>query len=124
MIFSTCSNTSGKVCQLYRDSFDFIFEANGTKVKPTAVKAPDMNAYIERFIGSLRRECLNQLMIFSEIQLKHVVREYVQFYNTQRPHQGINNQIPKPPTQKLEKGQVVCRERLGGLLNSYERLAA
>lgn len=82
-----------------------------------------MNAYIERFIGSLQRECLDHLMLFSKRQLEFAVNEYIEFYNTQRPHQGIDNDIPKPLNKPTPTGEVICRKRLGGLLNSFERTA-
>jgi transposase InsO family protein len=110
--------------QIYQSSFDAIFEANGTKVAPTCVAAPDMNAFIERFILSLKSESLSHLMIFSKGQLQFAVQQYIQFYNTQRPHQGLDNEIPKPPGTEMATGEISCRERLGGLLKSYERLAA
>jgi putative transposase len=76
----------------------------------------------ERVIRSLKGECLSHLMLFSKKQLELAVREYVQFYNTQRPHQGLDNEIPIAPA--MENGEIVCKERLGGLLKSYERLVA
>ena len=109
--------------KIYQPSFDHIFKANGTKVSRTSIGAPDMNSFIERFILSLKSECLNQLMLFSKEQLQYAVREYIQFYNTQRPHQGLDNEIPKAKVN-VAAGEVVCLERLGGLLKSYERKAA
>jgi hypothetical protein len=74
-------------------------------------------------IKSLKPECLSHLMLFSKKQLELAVREYVQFYNTQRPHQGLDNEIPIPP-KFIGNGEIVCKERLGGLLKSYERQVA
>ena len=74
--------------KIYQDSFDHIFESNGTKVAPTSIAAPDMNSFIERFILSLKSENLSHLMIFSKGQLQFAVQQYIQFYNTQRPHQA------------------------------------
>ena len=108
--------------QIYQDSFDYIFESNGTKVARTSVAAPDQNSVIERYIGSLKSECLNHLMIFSKEQLEYCVWQYIDYYNKERPHQGIGNQIPKPKKKK-GTGEVICTERLGGLLKSYERAA-
>jgi putative transposase len=76
----------------------------------------------ERVIRSLKSECLSHLMLFSKKQLELAVQEYVQFYNTQRPHQGLGNEIPTAP--EIGNGEIVCKERLGGLLKSYERLVA
>ena len=110
--------------KIYQDSFDDIFEANGTTVAKTSPGSPDMNSFIERFILSLKSECLNHLMLFSRKQLEYAVREYIEFYNTQRPHQGLENEIPRPSDKQGQNGEVVCLQRLGGLLKSYERVAA
>ena len=112
--------------KIYQDSYDATFESHGTKVRTTSIGAPNMNAYIERFIGSLQRECLDHLVLFSKRQLQYAVSEYIEFYNTQRPHQGIDNEIPKPKDHDPDNttGKVICHKRLGGLLNSFERVAA
>ena len=108
--------------KIYQPSFDAVFESGGTKVATTCIAAPDMNSMAERVIRSLKGECLSQLMLFSKKQLELAVREYVQFYNTQRPHQGLDNEIPIAP--EMGNGEIFCKERLGGLLKSYERLVA
>jgi putative transposase len=86
----------------------------------TCIAAPDMNSMVERVIRSLKLEFLSHLMLFSKNQLKLAVREYIQFYNTQIPHQGLDNKIPIAP--EMENGKIICKERLGGLIKSYERL--
>ena len=110
--------------KIYQPSFDDIFESNGTKVARTSIAAPDQNSFIERFVLSLKTECLNRLMIFSKAQLEYAVKEYIEFYNTQRPHQGLDNKIPRPPDKKAQSSEVLCLQRLGGLLKSYERKSA
>ena len=112
--------------KIYQDSYDHTFESHGTKVRTTSIGVPNMNTYIERFIGSLQRECLDHLVLFSKRQLQYAVTEYLEFYNTQRPHQGIDNEIPKPKKEftNTSSGKVICHKRLGGLLNSFERVAA
>ena len=110
--------------QIYQSNFDDIFESSGTSVRRTSIRSPDLNSHIERFIRSLKEECLSQLMIFSKNQLEYVVREYLQFYNKERPHQGLGNKIPLKTNWKVGEGEVVCEERLGGLLTSFERLSA
>ena len=109
--------------KVYQPSSDDVFQDNGTKVKPTSIGAPDMNAYVERFIRSLKEECLSNLVLYKESQLSDVVQKYIVFYNTKRPHQGLDNQIPKAPAETSPEGKVICIESLGGLLNSYERQA-
>ena len=109
--------------KVYQPSFDDIFQDNGTKVKTTSIGAPDMNAYIERFIRSMKEECLSNLVLYKESQLRNAVKKYISFYNTKRPHQGLDNQIPKSTLDNSAKGNITCIESLGGLLNSYERQA-
>jgi transposase InsO family protein len=62
----------------------------------TSIRAPNMNAYAERFVRSVRQEALDNFIIVSREQAKRIVREYVEYYNHQRPHQGIGNDIPDP----------------------------
>ena len=91
----------------------------------TPVRAPRANAYCERFIGSLRRECLDHILILSEKQLRCLVNEYVQYFNGDRPHQGIDQRIPaEPDTSQPAVGEIVARPVLGGLHHAYSRRAA
>jgi transposase InsO family protein len=75
-------------------SFDAVFQAAGASVLPTAVQAPRMNAICERLIGTLRRELLDRSLILGERQLRAVLAEYKEHYNTARPHQGIGQRVP------------------------------
>ncbi len=91
----------------------------------TPVRAPRANAYCERFIGSLRRECLDYFLILSEKHLRRIVKEYVHYFNTDRPHQGINQRIPAAPASSPPiDGEIVARPVLGGLHHAYSRRAA
>jgi putative transposase len=90
----------------------------------TPVRAPRANAYCERFIGSLRRECLDHILILSERQLRRLVNEYVQYFNDERPHQGINQRIPSGLEPFSDKGEIVTRPVLGGLHPAYRRKVA
>ncbi len=83
--------------------------------------APHLNCVIERSVRSIKSECLNRMLIFGERHLEYVIEEYMEHYHTERAHQGIGNEIIEPPPQG--KGEVVCQERLGGLLNFYRRAA-
>src|SRR5262245_34718087 len=69
-------------------SFALMFEAVGTRMIRTAPRAPDMNAFAERFVGTLRRELLDYVLIFSDEHLRYLITEYVRSYNHARPHQG------------------------------------
>ena len=90
----------------------------------TPFRAPNANAYVERWVRTVRTECLDRLFILGEGQLRHVLGEYVDYYNEARPHQGLNQQIPIPPQPTSPEGEVRCRDVLSGLLHDYYRAAA
>ena len=90
----------------------------------TAYQAPNMNAVAERFVGSVKRECLDRMILFGEQHLRNSLHEFVEHYHGDPPHQGLGNEriatgSDEPPTE----GEVVADERLGGLLRSYRRVA-
>jgi hypothetical protein len=92
--------------------------------------APKANCYVERLIGSLRRECLDHLLIVSEAHLQKVLDEYSDFFNEARPHQGIGQRRPatsETPAlatrSPLDSGTVVARPVLGGLHHDYQLAA-
>jgi putative transposase len=87
----------------------------------TPYHAPKANAIVERFIGSVRRECLDNLLLFNEKHLIHVVKTYVSYFNQERPHQGIAQRVPDHPVASLpnNKGKVVSIAVLGGLHHHY-----
>ncbi len=86
-----------------------------------------MNPHVERFIGTLKSECLDHFIFFGEDHLRYVIREYLHYYNECRPHQGVGNILlneagPSEPTP-LQIREVVCDEWVGGRLKSYRRAA-
>jgi hypothetical protein len=88
-------------------------------------RSPNLNAWIERFMRSIKSECLDRMIFFGEDSLRRAVREYVAHYHAERNHQGLGNSIIAPlphPTKAV--GRVRCRERLGGMLRYYHREAA
>jgi putative transposase len=93
----------------------------------TPVRAPRANATCERYLGSVRRECLDQLMILSEAHLRGVLREYVAYFNRARPHQGIGQAIPAGVSpaapQGVDTGRIVALPVLGGLHHDYRHAA-
>jgi putative transposase len=110
-------------------AFDTVFRADGVRVIRTPLQAPNANAHIERWVGSVRRECLDRLLIFGRCQLDHVLRVYVRHYNEQRPHRALNLQAPDPRTLPSTRGDPVSaavrrRDVLGGLIHEYEAAAA
>ncbi len=111
----------------YGPCFDRVAAASGIRVLRTPVRAPRANATCERFLGSVRRECLDQLLIVGEAQLRRVLHAYVAYFNHARPHQGIGQAIPvraaPAERRKAEPGLVVAFPVLGGLHHDYRRVA-
>ena len=107
----------------YSKKFDQILKSEGINVRRLPRRSPNLNAWIESWIGSLKRECLNHFLVLNEKHLDHLMKEYVAHYNTERPHQSMDN---KPLIQLpiSSKGDVKCKERLGGVLKHYYREAA
>jgi putative transposase len=112
---------------LYR-WFDKILEARGVDSRRLAYRAPNTNAYVERFIQSLQVECLDHFLVFGEKHLDYLVREYVEHYHMERPHQGLGNlkigdRAPPADSTAADLDRVERRTRLGGLLSHYVRAA-
>jgi putative transposase len=112
----------------YTADTDRVFQKRGIAVKPVGPRAPNLNAFIERWIQSLKHEALNYFVVFGLEHFDHIVREYVDYYHECHPHQGIGNRLigadtqdVPPPIENLE--QLECTSRLGGLLKSYCRAA-
>ncbi|TWT66235.1 Integrase core domain protein [Posidoniimonas polymericola] len=113
----------------YSKRFDRVFSDAGAVVEPTAPRAPNQNAFVERWIQSVKYECLNRFIAFGLNHLDYLVSEFVDYYHELRPHQrkdnkpllGVWSDSDDPPSSGDE---VVCRERLGGVLKCYERKAA
>ncbi len=97
-------------------------KASGVRVVFTPVMAPNCNAYAERFVLSIKSECLNRMIFFGEASLRKAVKEYAAHYNRERAHQGLGNERVGS-TGPRGTGAVECVERLGGLLKHYRRAA-
>ena len=104
--------------QLNLNYFDF-----GIKGIRTSVQAPNMNSIAERFVGSIRREALDFYLLINERQIRKILSEYIEYYNTKRPHQGIDQNVPMGYLPLIQ-GSVKKIPVLGGLCNHYIRLAA
>jgi transposase InsO family protein len=85
--------------------------------------APNANAYAERFVRSIKEECLDRLVPFGERHFRHAVTEFVDHYHYERNHQGLGNRLIGGATTGATAARVRRRPRLGGLLNFYERAA-
>jgi transposase InsO family protein len=100
--------------------------ASGIRVVRTPFRAPRANATCKRFLGSVRRECLDHVLIPGGRHLDRVLREYVAYFNGARPHQGIGQRRPQPapsPPDADRDGIIVARPILGGLYHNYRRAA-
>jgi putative transposase len=111
----------------YRDAFDRALSDRGARVKRLAYRSPNLNAYVERFIQTVQVECLDHFLVFGEKHFDYLVREYVEHYHTERPHQALENRLltgePRPAVSIVDR-KVECRTRLGGLVKHYCRCAA
>jgi putative transposase len=107
-------------------SFEEVFRSEGINVIHTPIRAPQANAYAERFVRTIRAECLDWLLILGRRHLERVLRTYVAHYNRERPHRGLAL-LPPDPTNadpRPSPGEIKRRDRLGGLIHEYHRAAA
>jgi putative transposase len=109
--------------------FDERLKEAGILPKLLPIRSPNLNARIERFVQTIKIECLDHFIVFGTDHLDHLVSEFVQHYNEHRAHSNrghlpaVRQQAPEEWTT-IDLEHVVCRERLGGVLKSYERRAA
>jgi len=133
-IFATLSEEGKRPQILIRDrdvkltkSFDSFLRSEGITVIRTPVAAPKAKAHAERWVGSVRRECLDRILIVSRGHLERVLGEYVAYHNTHRPHRALNQQAPIPKPIPIctppSDAHVRRHDRLGGLLHEYELAA-
>ena len=131
------------IVQRDRDKkFGTLFDAKLKSLRVTAkvgaIRSPNTNAFVERFVQSIQQECLDRFVVFGERHMDHVCQEYISHYHAERPHQSLDN-VPvtapkkrgRPKTKRgkledelLSPGDVRCTQQLGGLLKSYGRRAA
>ena len=86
-------------------------------------QAPNANAYAERFVCSIKHECLNRVIPFGERHLRRTIAEYIEPYHRARNHQGLDNELIDGAPEIIGVTRIRCRPRLGGLLNHYYRAA-
>jgi transposase InsO family protein len=108
-------------------AFDAIFASEGVRIIRTPVRAPNANAHVERWVGSVRRECLDRLLILGRRQLEHVLHVYVRHHNSQRPHRALDLRAPDstdtpitPREPSTDTTAVHRHDLLGGLIHEYE----
>jgi len=108
---------------VFSPRFKSILGSAEVEILLTAYQAPNMNAHAERFVRSIRSECLDQMIFVGRASLEKAIAEYVAHYHRERSHQGLGNEIPgRVPVQRA--GVIQASERLGGLLKYYHRRAA
>ncbi len=107
--------------------FTAVATGSGIEVLQAPIKAPRANAICERLLGSVRRECLDHIVLVSEVQLRRVLKEYVTYFNRSRPHQGIDQGVPEGEERSdpshASSGKVIGLPVLGGLHHEYRRVA-
>ena len=109
---------------LFTKAFTDTIAAAGVESVRLPRRSPNLNAFAERFVRSIKHECLDRMVFFSERMLQHIIDEYISHYHCERNHQGIESRIILPGAEAPEDGPIIRRERLGGLLNFYTRQAA
>jgi putative transposase len=107
-------------------AFQRLIDEAGVKRVPLPPRSPNLNAYAERWVRSVKDECLSRLIVFGEKALRHALHEYVEHYHQERNHQGQGNVLlfPSSSQDRAHEGPLQCCERLGGLLKYYHREAA
>ncbi len=110
----------------YSGPFDETLRSEGIRIVKTPVRAPQANAIAERFVRTVRSECLDWLLILNRRHLESVLRVYVDHYNRERPHRALELRPPDPdePQKGSHVGKIHRRDRLGGLIHEYHRAAA
>ena len=108
----------------YTNGFDDVFRSEGINIIRTPVRAPNANAFAERFVRTLREECLDNLLVINERHLHNVLVEYLDYYNSRRPHQSLAQQSPIERPSCPSEGKITRRRVLGGIINDYYRMPA
>ena len=113
----------------FKSSFDEVFRTESIRVVKTPVRSPRTNSFAERFVGTVRRECTDRLLIFGRTHLEQVLGEYVAHYNDHRPHRSLDQQAPRTlgfapdPIDKPDPTQLRRNAVLGGLIHEYRLVA-
>jgi putative transposase len=114
----------------YTSQFCSILESEGIEFRPIPPRSPNMNPHAEAWVQRTKHEVLNHFMIFGEKHLRHLMSSWLEYYHQFRPHQGLGNRLltdPSPSPESVDViglDEIVCHERLGGLLKHYQRTAA
>jgi transposase InsO family protein len=109
---------------LFTKKFRETLGAAGVRALKLPKRAPNLNPYSERYVLSIKSECLDKMILFGEKHVRYVVEQYNEHYLRERPHRVLGRRIIEPTTPMPAEGEVLCRQRLGGLLKTYYRQAA
>jgi putative transposase len=109
----------------FTQAFQETLAAADVQIVRLPARSPNLNAYAERFVRTIKESCLDRIILVGEASLRRAVREFADHYHHERNHQGLGNQLIVPlAEQENHDGDIACRERLGGLLKYYHRPAA
>ena len=108
----------------YSQQFRRLVQDSGTNVIRLPPMSPNLNAYAERFVRSIKDECLDRMIFVGQGSLRRAVAEYMTHYHAERNHQGLDNRLIVPTAVEATGGRVHCHARLGGILSYYYRAAA
>jgi putative transposase len=109
---------------VFTNEFVWILKCAGVESIRLPARSPNLNAFAERFVRSIKSECLDNLILVGERSLRRAVEEFCAHYHEERNHQGLGNKLIEVKFGVTESGELRCRERLGGLLRYYHREAA
>ena len=109
---------------LFTKEFFMILQGGDVKSVRLPARSPNLNSFAERYVKSIKGECLNRMILIGEGSLRRAVDQFSKHYHRERNHQGLENKIIDPDLVSEGGGEVQCRERLGGLLRYYDREAA
>jgi putative transposase len=107
----------------YSQQFRRLLQDSGTKVIRLSPMSPNLNAYAERFVRSIKNECLDRMIFVGQESLRRAVAEYTEHYHSERNHQGLENRLIVPRAMEAKDGAILRHARLGGVLNFYYRTA-
>ncbi len=110
---------------IFTAEFRNFLKQEGVKAVRLPPRSPNLNAYAERFVRTIKESCLNRMIFFGENSLRNAINEFLTYYPDERNHQGLGNRLIDPgELVGVTEGSIACRQRLGGLLRYYYRNAA
>src|SRR5579875_725647 len=108
---------------LYTNEFVQILQTVGLKSMKLPPRSPNLNAYAERFVRTIKESCLDRMIFFGEASLRHTISEFLLHYHFERNHQGLGNSLINAPNEIRTSNSIRYRERLGGMLKFYAKAA-